>query len=201
MGTVWKILKRVGIVAGPIMFFTSVALAAQDIAGLGLSWYWWAAIGGGIFFVSGFAIIWSLNTENKRLRRKNQELERGESQLGMNVLGIGLVESFLRDTPLRVDVIFRATKRIQIDRLEVRIDDRGFEPVEKAPYTALHTSEPPLLTKLPIVIDSDKKYRVWFGIPEETAKGKQTGHLWVLAGSREWLSNDFIISFGTFDTT
>ncbi len=68
MKTVWKILKRSGIVIGPIVFCASVALAARDIVELGLSWYWWAAIGGGIFFASGFAIIYGQHKDISRLQ-------------------------------------------------------------------------------------------------------------------------------------
>ena len=68
MNTVWKILKRAGVVIGPLVFLTSVALAARDITELGISWYWWAAIGGGIFFVSGFAIIYGQHKDISRLQ-------------------------------------------------------------------------------------------------------------------------------------
>ena len=53
---------------GPIVFFSSLALAARDIAELGISWIWWAVIGGGIFFLSGLAIIYGLHKENVKLQ-------------------------------------------------------------------------------------------------------------------------------------
>lgn len=55
---------------GPLMFFGSLALAARDIAELGLSWIGWAAIGGGIFFVSSLAIIYGQHKENIVLREQ-----------------------------------------------------------------------------------------------------------------------------------
>ena len=69
----WKILKRAGVVIGPLMFFGSLALAARDIAELGLSWIWWAVIGGGIFFLSGFAIIYGQHKDNIRLQEHSHD--------------------------------------------------------------------------------------------------------------------------------
>lgn len=70
MATLWKILKRAGVVIGPLMFIGSVALAARDIAEWGLQWYWWAAIGGGIFFASGLAVIWGQQKEINKLKKQ-----------------------------------------------------------------------------------------------------------------------------------
>ena len=66
---------------GPLMFFISVALAAQDIATLGLSWHWWAAIGGVIFFASGFAIIWGQQKEIGKLQEQIDSQQQGKGLL------------------------------------------------------------------------------------------------------------------------
>ena len=70
MATLWKTTKRAGVVIGPLVFIGSVALAARDVAEWGLQWYWWAVIGGGIFFTSGFAIIWGQQKEISKLQKR-----------------------------------------------------------------------------------------------------------------------------------
>lgn len=66
----WKILKRAGVVIGPLVFFGSLALGARDITELGLSWIWYAVIGGGIFFASVFAIIYGQHKDIVKLQNK-----------------------------------------------------------------------------------------------------------------------------------
>ncbi len=97
MGTMWKIIKRAGAVIGPLMFFGSLVLAARDIAEIGLSWIGWAAIGGGIFFASGFAIIYGLHKDNVKLLKKLESME--SATLGA-LTGLHLVGLSLRITDL-----------------------------------------------------------------------------------------------------
>ena len=57
------------------MFIGSIALAALQIAEWGLSWYWWSAIGGGLFILSGFAIVWGQQNELNKIKDECPKIE------------------------------------------------------------------------------------------------------------------------------
>jgi len=92
MSTVWRILRGAGVVIGPIITVASVSFAALKMVEVGLSWYWWVAIGGGIFFASGFAIIYGQHKANTKLRGKLEGMESAtpEALKGLRLVGLSL---------------------------------------------------------------------------------------------------------------
>ncbi len=78
-----RIIKWAGLVVGPLLFVGGLALDIQDVSALGISRLAWEAIGGAIFFVTGFTILLGVYRENGRLRWNLDQLQAGGDKTGL----------------------------------------------------------------------------------------------------------------------
>ena len=182
-------------VIGPLMFCASVALAARDIKELGLSWIWWAVIGGVLLVASGIAIIYGQHREINTLQKElNMQADASSAkQVSSRFFSIqfwgdiafgrpgasGFPESPSGDLlMLRLLVGFIAIPDMEVESVTLEIMGKRIPS-----------------NWVPAGVGQNYTQYVYFGIPNWVNPGQHSVKLFAFTDGKEWSSEEFQISF------